>query len=203
MKKLQTILAVGATAVLLTACGDDTDETTEENDGAETEENGEDNVEASDSEPAGGPISISHNNYAEGIVKAEFFRQVLEEIGYEPTTSLVEKAFLFSGLENEEIDLGISAWLPHTDQQFLSLDSDNIDTYEEGVMYEGTEMGLVVPEYMEDLNTIEDLNDYVDELDGIITGIDLAPPFPTLHKTKFLITTTWTISHYKPLQNKP
>ncbi|GAK05796.1 LOW QUALITY PROTEIN: glycine betaine ABC transport system, glycine betaine-binding protein OpuAC [Geomicrobium sp. JCM 19037] len=186
MKKLQTILAVGATAVLLTACGDDTDETTEENDGAETEENGEDNVEASDSEPAGGPISISHNNYAEGIVKAEFFRQVLEEIGYEPTTSLVEKAFLFSGLENEEIDLGISAWLPHTDQQFLSLDSDNIDTYEEGVMYEGTEMGLVVPEYMEDLNTIEDLNDYVDELDGIITGIDLGASLSDITQNEIL-----------------
>lgn len=33
-------------------------------------------------------------------------------------------------------------------------------------------MGLVVPEYMTDIHTIEDLNNYVEELNGQIIGID-------------------------------
>ncbi|MBM7633238.1 glycine betaine ABC transporter substrate-binding protein [Geomicrobium sediminis] len=157
MKKSYALLTAGMAIALVSACGD--------NDGNETTEN-------SESETSSEEILIGFNNYAESIAKAELFDRLLTEQGYDVSTSQVEKAFLFSGLENDEIDLGISAWLPFTDQQFLSFDSDNIDTHEEGLLYEGTEMGLVVPEYMTDIHTIEDLNNYVEELNGQIIGID-------------------------------
>src|SRR5699024_1002296 len=41
-----------------------------------------------------------------------------------------------------------------------------------GANLEGAKIGLVVPEYMEDVNTIEDLNNFTDEFNGTIIGIE-------------------------------
>lgn len=163
MKKFHVLTASTLAIMLLTACGDDSVDQ-EENENAS-------NDEATD-ESASGDISIGFSNYAESTVISALWGILLEEQGYDVTLNQVEKAFLFSGVENSEIDLGFAPWLPFTDQAYVQLDSEIIDVQEDGVLYEGTEMGLVVPEYMEDLNTIEDLQDYVDELDGTITGID-------------------------------
>ncbi|EZH65163.1 glycine/betaine ABC transporter [Bacillaceae bacterium JMAK1] len=163
MKKFHVLTASTLAIMLLTACGDDSVDQ-EENENAS-------NDEATD-ESASGDISIGFSNYAESTVISALWGILLEEQGYDVTLNQVEKAFLFSGVENSEIDLGFAPWLPFTDQAYVQLDSEVIDVQEDGVLYEGTEMGLVVPEYMEDLNTIEDLQDYVDELEGTITGID-------------------------------
>lgn len=163
MKKFHVLTASTLAIMLLAACGDDSVDQ-EENENASNEE-------ATD-ESASGDISIGFSNYAESTVISALWGILLEEQGYDVTLNQVEKAFLFSGVENGELDLGFAPWLPFTDQAYVQLDSEVIDVQEDGVLYEGTEMGLVVPEYMEDLNTIEDLQDYVDELDGTITGID-------------------------------
>ncbi|QQK78233.1 glycine betaine ABC transporter substrate-binding protein [Salicibibacter cibarius] len=118
----------------------------------------------------GDSIQIGYTNYAENTVVSAMWAQLLEEQGYDVTRSSLEKAALYEGVETGDVDIGFSAWLPFTDDHFVSDDAH--DVQEEGAFYEGTELGIAVPSYMEDVETIADLNDYVDELDGTIIGID-------------------------------
>ncbi|ALA53683.1 glycine betaine ABC transporter substrate-binding protein [Shouchella clausii] len=117
-------------------------------------------------------ITIGHNNYAESIAFAHLWKTLLEDQGYQVELSLVEKAMLFNGVENGDIDIGFNTWLPFTDQAYVSLDSEEIDVQADGVLYEGTTLGLAVPSYMDNVETIGDLAGYFDELKGTITGID-------------------------------
>ncbi|WP_054711383.1 glycine betaine ABC transporter substrate-binding protein [Bacillus sp. JCM 19041] len=117
-------------------------------------------------------INIGYNTYAEAIAFAHVWEQLLEEKGYEVEATAVEKAFLFEGTESGDFDIAFNAWLPFTDQAYLTKDSDTIDVQEDGVIYKGATLGLAVPTYMEDINTINDLKDFYDEVDGTIVGID-------------------------------
>ncbi|WP_059105295.1 glycine betaine ABC transporter substrate-binding protein [Shouchella shacheensis] len=153
MKKIlmrSTAIAIGTTA--LVACGN-----------GDTDENGSE-------ESGSGEITIGHTTYTEATAFAHVWAQLLEEQGYDVTLSTFEKAFIFEGVASDDVDVGFVAWLPFTDDAYIQLDSDHIQ--EEAVLYEDATMGLVVPTYMEDVNTIEDLQNYHEELDGTITGMD-------------------------------
>ena len=63
----------------------------------------------------------------------------------------------------------VAAWLPSLHEQYYEELAGDLRLL--GPNLEGVEMGLVVPEYV-DLDSIEELNDHVDEFDGSIIGID-------------------------------
>lgn len=147
-------------------------------------------------------ITIGHNNYAESIAFAHLWKTVLEDQGYQVELSLVEKAMLFNGVENGDIDIGFNTWLPFTDQAYVSLDSEEIDVQADGVLYEGTTLGLAVPSYMDDAETIKDLAGYFDELKGTITGID--PGSALMQLTQDEVMDHYGLEEllYNPLLNK-
>jgi len=67
------------------------------------------------------------------------------------------------------MDAFMETWLP-------VLHKDYVDQYQEdivdlGTVYDGTQSGFVVPDYVE-AKTISDLKKFQDEFDGEITGID-------------------------------
>ncbi len=92
-----------------------------------------------------------------------------EELGYDVTTVPVSAAAMWQGVADGDVDAHVAAWLPITHQGYYEANKDDI--VELGTLVEGARIGLVVPEYVE-ADSIEDLNDYVDQFDGEITGID-------------------------------
>ncbi|GGF32257.1 glycine/betaine ABC transporter [Halobacillus andaensis] len=143
-------------SLVLAACGGDSESDSGDEGGEES---------SGDKE-----VSIGMNNWAENIAVSNMWKIVLEEEGYDVELEQVEKGVLYEALAAGDLDIGMEIWLPNTDASFYEQYEEDIDWRE--TWYEGTELGLVVPSYMEDVNSIEDLNDNVDELDGQIVGID-------------------------------
>ena len=163
LRKWLPALFFGALLVLLAACGSG-------NEGEETSGNErEENTENSETEEKG-TISIGMNNWAENVAVSNMWKLILEEKGYEVELNNVEKGFLYEALSAGDLDIGTEIWLPHTDKSFYEKYKEEIDWREN--WYEGTNLGLVVPSYMEDINTIEDLNTTDAFEEKQIVGID-------------------------------
>ncbi|SEQ90272.1 glycine betaine ABC transporter substrate-binding protein [Piscibacillus halophilus] len=151
--KLFPVLLLGM-LLLLAACGGD------EESGSEDESSTQEK----------GSISIGMNNWAENIAVSNMWKIILEEEGYDVSLEPVEKAILYEGLSNGDLDIGMEIWLPNTDKPFYDKHKDEIDWRE--TWYEGTDLALVVPSYMEDVNSIEDLKANQEKFDSKIIGID-------------------------------
>lgn len=150
--KLFPALSLG-TLLLLTACSGD-------------EESGS----AEESTEEKGSISIGMNNWAENVAVSNMWKLVLEEKGYDVSLEPVEKAILYEGLSSGDLDIGMEIWLPNTDKAFFDKYEEEIEWRE--TWYEGTDLALVVPSYMEDINSIEDLKANQELFDSEIIGID-------------------------------
>ncbi|MFD1030200.1 glycine betaine ABC transporter substrate-binding protein [Metaplanococcus flavidus] len=150
--KLFPALSLG-TLLLLTACNGD-------------EESGS----AEESTEEKGSISIGMNNWAENVAVSNMWKIVLEEKGYDVSLEPVEKAILYEGLSSGDLDIGMEIWLPNTDKSFFDKYEEEIEWRE--TWYEGTDLALVVPSYMEDINSIEDLKVNQELFDSEIIGID-------------------------------
>lgn len=149
----------------LSACGGN--DNTEENDANEDQN---EVTETGDAAQDKGTISIGMNNWAENIAVSNMWKIILEDRGYDVELTAVEKAILYEALSSGDIDIGMEIWLPSTDQPFYEKHKDTIDWRE--TWYEGTDLALVVPSYMEEVNSIEDLNTYKEDFDSQIVGID-------------------------------
>ncbi|WP_233269497.1 glycine betaine ABC transporter substrate-binding protein [Alteribacillus sp. YIM 98480] len=153
MKNFSFVLSLTA-MLILAACGDD---------GAE-ENNGETSSKEAET------IEIGYNNWAENIAASNMWKILLEEEGYDVELINLEKTAVFAGVAEGDLDIGMEVWIPFTDQHHIEEYGNDFQTQAE--WYENTELGLVVPEYMDEVNSLEDLNDYTEETDGEIIGID-------------------------------
>lgn len=122
------------------------------------------------SESAKQTIQIGTNNWVENIAVSNMWKVLLAERGYNTELVAVEKAVLYEGLSSGDLDLGIEIWLPETDKFYYEQYEDQLELGE--VWYEGTELALVVPTYMENINSIEDLNEHAEKFDSTIVGIE-------------------------------
>ncbi len=157
MKKSFITILLGVT-LFLAACGEEgSDENTEQQTNDE-------------SQGDKGTISIGMNNWAENVAVSNMWKIILEDKGYNVELTSVEKAFLYEALSAGDLDIGMEIWLPNTDQAYYNKYKEEIDWREN--WYEGTDLALVVPKYMEDVNSIEDLNNHKEEFDSQIVGID-------------------------------
>ncbi|PRO65454.1 glycine betaine ABC transporter substrate-binding protein [Alkalicoccus urumqiensis] len=165
MKKPGLTSAALLSAAFLAACGADEGN----NSGTENDGNTEEAADNSSGGEAGGEISLGYNNWAENIAITNMWKLLLEEEGYDVEITMSEKSPIWVGVANGELDAAMEVWLPTTDEPFYEEHEDNIELGE--VWFEGTGLGLAVPEYV-DINSIEELNDNVDMFDGEIVGID-------------------------------
>ncbi len=116
-----------------------------------------------------GTVRIGMNNWAENIAVSNMWKILLEEEGYEVELVDVDKAVLYSGIAEGDLDIGMEVWLPATDAPFVDEYGDRFDIQD--TWYEGTQLGLVVPEYM-DIESMDELNDYASDFSNEIIGID-------------------------------
>ena len=80
---------------------------------------------------------------------------VLRQIGYNVTIRAMEPQPVWASVATKAADAQVSAWLPNTSAKLYS-DYKN-QVVDLGVTLEGAKVGLAVPKYMKNINSIEDL----------------------------------------------
>lgn len=92
-----------------------------------------------------------------------------DELGYDVDMISLDVGPLFTGLTRGDLDATVSAWLPYTHEAYW--DEFGEELTDLGPNLDGADLGMAVPAYVE-VDSLVDLNDYVDEFDGQIIGID-------------------------------
>ncbi|WP_100374374.1 glycine betaine ABC transporter substrate-binding protein [Bacillus sp. FJAT-45037] len=151
MKKwLKMTTAILSASVILAACGDG---------------------ESTGSDDSKGTLKVGLNNWAENVAVSNMWKVVLEEEGYDVELNELDKTPVWAGLARGDLDVAPEVWLPITDEPLYEEYGDDVELHE--IWYEGTGLGLAVPTYMDEINTIEDLATKQDEIDlDQIVGID-------------------------------
>lgn len=160
-KKLKSLFIAGLVLSLFifgAGCADN---------GEEAHEEGEISAESEFNKP----VSIGYVLWEGEIASTNVIQQVLRQAGYTNVEILaVDAGPLYQGLASGEFDFTTSSWLPLTHASYWNTYGDKIDSV--GVNLEDVWIGLVVPSYVEDVNTIGDLNGNSVMFDGEIVGID-------------------------------
>ncbi len=109
-------------------------------------------------------------NWAEGVAYTNLAKVVLEEkMGYTVTITAADVGPAYTSVAKGDMDAFMETWLP-------VLHKDYVDQYEDkivdlGHVYEGTQSGLVVPQYVT-IDSINQMNANKNKFDGEIIGID-------------------------------
>ena len=129
-------------------------------------------------------INMGQINWAENIAVTNMWKVILADKGYDLELKPLDMGTIMAALETGDLDIGIEVWLPIQDANYLEQYKDTVDFAEES-WYENARVGLVVPAYMEEINSIEDLNENKDLFEGQIIGFD--PGAGTMEVTEDLI----------------
>lgn len=115
-------------------------------------------------------IKIGYVLWDSEIASTHVVASIIEdELGHEVELTSVDAGPMWMGIARGDFDAIVAAWLPVTHQSYFEKTKDDIVNL--GANLDGAKLGLVVPAYVP-VNSIEELNDYVEEFDGKITGID-------------------------------
>jgi len=107
-------------------------------------------------------LTIGTNNWAENVAISHMWKLLLDEKGIDVTLKEVSKPLLFGGLAEGDIDASLEFWLP-SDNSYLTPYQDSIVLH--GTWYDDALDALVVPTYVEDVNTIADLETHAEAFD--------------------------------------
>ena len=124
----------------------------------------------SGSEESQNTADLVYVNWAEGIAYTHLAENVLEEkMGYDVNLTSADVGPAYTSIANGDQDAFMETWLPVLHSNYMDrFEEDIIDL---GYVYEGTQSGLVVPSYVE-VDSISNLNEYTEQFNGEITGID-------------------------------
>lgn len=154
LKRLSVVMVVAlAAAGLFVACAPEEDATV---DGAAVQDRGE--------------ISVAYVEWDREPAHTHLAAEILSRAGYDVRVNSVSNAAMWSAVANGEVDFHLSAWLPATHRNEWGEYGDRVEDM--GAHFEGAKLGLVVPTYLEDINSIADLADNAEMFDSTIVGID-------------------------------
>ncbi|MDV2581823.1 glycine betaine ABC transporter substrate-binding protein [Alkalibacillus haloalkaliphilus] len=153
MKKLFITLTALA-LVVLAACGNGEDQDSN-GDSAEVEEKG--------------TLTFGVTPWTSTVPPTKVAKLVLEDMGYEIEETQADVSSTFMGLSRGDIDIFMDSWMPVHEIYF--------DEYEDSVenvatSYDNADAGLVVPTYVDDIETVEDLKGNEDMFGNEIYGIE-------------------------------
>lgn len=104
----------------------------------------------------GDAFTLSYVAWDSEMASTNVVRYVLQEkLGYEAQALQVEIGPMWIGVANGDVDAIVAAWLPVTHADYWDKYGDSLD--ELGANMINVKSGLAVPTYMEDVNSIEDL----------------------------------------------
>ncbi|MFP3356529.1 glycine betaine ABC transporter substrate-binding protein [Planomicrobium okeanokoites] len=94
---------------------------------------------------------------------------ILEDMGYEVEETEADAGSVYMGLSRGDLDVFMDAWVP-MHQSYLDKFEDSIGST--SVSYPEADTGWTVPTYMEDINSLEDLEGREDEFGNNFYGIE-------------------------------
>ncbi|SPU14660.1 glycine betaine ABC transporter glycine betaine-binding lipoprotein [Bacillus subtilis] len=104
----------------------------------------------------GDKINLAYVAWDSEICKYKRHRQSLRRLGaMEVTLTQVEAGPMWTAIATGSADASLSAWLPNTHKAYAAKYKGKYDDI--GTSMTGVKMGLVVPQYMKNVNSIEDL----------------------------------------------
>ena len=115
----------------------------------------------------GGTVTLSYVEWDTEVASTHVIAEVLKDEGFNVNVIPLDNAVMWQAVANGEADGMVGAWLPLTHGEQFDEYGDQMEDL--GKNLEGAITGLVVPTYMEDVNSIEDLTD---EAGKKITGIE-------------------------------
>ncbi|WP_201745067.1 glycine betaine ABC transporter substrate-binding protein [Aidingimonas lacisalsi] len=116
-----------------------------------------------------GTVELAYVEWSSEVASTNVVRAVLEQQGYDVEINSLSASAMWQAIAHDDADAMVAAWLPTTHENYLEQTKDDVEDL--GPNFEGTKLGLVVPADS-DLESIEDINDHADELNGEIIGID-------------------------------
>ncbi|SEI04784.1 glycine betaine/proline transport system substrate-binding protein [Halobacillus karajensis] len=155
-KELRFILAILMVA-LLTACGsaNETNSDQEDTDSGESDQ----------------ALAIGQINWAENIAVTNMWKVILKDKGYDVKLNNLNMGSTMKALENSDLDASLEIWLPVQDANYLEKYQDTIN-FSDATWYDKAKVGLVVPTYLKEVNSIEDLNKHKELFNSEIVGFD-------------------------------
>ncbi|VGT74949.1 glycine betaine transport system permease [Streptococcus pyogenes] len=115
----------------------------------------------------GETVNIAYVQWDSEVASTHVIAEVLKNEGYHVTLTPLDNAVMWQTVANGNADFSTNAWLPVTHGQQYQKYKSKLDDL--GPNLKGTKLGLAVPKYMTDVNSIEDLSKQADQK---ITGIE-------------------------------
>ena len=168
MKRFLTLSIIVMISIILVACGDTDEGASESDEGSNGDEE----------------LVFGLINWPENIAVNHVWKVLLEEEGYEVDIRQLEMGTIMEALSTGDLDVGIEVWLPVQDINYYEQYNDTV-YFNDTPWFDNGRVGLVVPEYMEDINSVEDLNDHKELFDGEIIGFE--PGAGTMEVTEQII----------------
>lgn len=104
----------------------------------------------------GDSFKLSYVAWDSEIASTNLLKYVMEnKLGYKVNALQVEAGPMWTGVASGDVDASPAAWLPLTHADYWARYKDQVDDL--GANMTGVRTGLVVPSYMTDVNSIEDL----------------------------------------------
>ncbi|MEX2948769.1 glycine betaine ABC transporter substrate-binding protein [Staphylococcus warneri] len=115
------------------------------------------------------PYVASDNSAARSLVMAE----VLKKAGYDVTTTPVQASGpLYTSVAHNPDSFHASGIFPNTDKSYYNKFKSNLTKYDQENLVDDVRVGLAVPKYVKDVDSIDDLKDHKEDFNNDIQGTD-------------------------------
>lgn len=138
-----------------------------------------------------GKIKLAYVEWSDTVVATNLVKAVLEEAGYEVTTTPLAAAAMWQAVATGEADAMVAGWLPTTHAAYYAKLKDSV--VDLGPNAEGAKIGWVVPADSP-LTSIEDLKTKGDLVGNKVIGID---PGAGLMRTSDKVLKEYGLKHIK------
>ncbi|EUJ46511.1 glycine betaine/L-proline ABC transporter substrate-binding protein [Listeria fleischmannii FSL S10-1203] len=103
----------------------------------------------------GDKIKLTYVAWDSEIASTNVVAEVLRSVGYKPTIQAMEIQPMWASVATGAADGMVAAWLPNTAGVYYKDYKSDIEDL--GINLKGAKVGLAVPTYMKNINSIEDL----------------------------------------------
>lgn len=115
-------------------------------------------------------ITFGVTPWTSTVPPTQIAQKILSDMGYTVKEINADAGGVYAGLSTGDIDVFMDAWLPDMHKNYMEKFGKNIDDV--SVSYPDGELGWVVPTYVEDVNSIEDIIGKESIFDGKMYGIE-------------------------------
>lgn len=114
-------------------------------------------------------VTLTYVNWDSEVASTHVLKKVLEDQGFQVKMQEVDVGPMFAAVASGDADGSVAAWLPVQHRNYMDKYKGKLEDL--GPNLKGTQLGLVVPQYVK-ANSINDLKKDADQFDHQIIGIE-------------------------------